>query len=99
MRHVVIDLQSIRQRYLAPNKCLRRCSNIGLLFWHFLLEMPSGMIPGLVLLRELEVFVKLLPGLDSETKYVMECVARGVNGMATEMPGAKYEPEGCGRLQ
>ena len=27
-------------------------------------------------------------------KFVMECVARGVNGMATEMSGAKYEPAG-----
>ena len=35
----------------------------------------------------------------SETKFGMECVARGVNGMATEMSGAKYEPMGWDRLQ
>ena len=56
MRHVVADL--------GPNKRLRRCSNVSLLFWYFLLELASGMIPGLVLLRELEVFVKLLSVLD-----------------------------------
>ena len=29
-----------------------------------------------------------------EMKFVMECVARGVNEMAMEMSGAKYEPAG-----
>ena len=51
--------------------------------------MVSGMIPGLVLLRELEVFVKLF--WITETKFVMECATRGLNGMAMEMSGAKYE--------
>ena len=27
-------------------------------------------------------------------KFVMECVARGISGMSTEMSGAKYEPGG-----
>ena len=33
-----------------------------------------------------------------EKNFVMESVARGVNGMAMEMSGAKYEPAGWGRL-
>ena len=33
-----------------------------------------------------------------EIKFVMECVARDVNGMATEISGVKYEPAGWGRL-
>ena len=44
--------------------------------------MPSGMIPGLVLLREFEVFVKLLPGLDSDNEICdgMCCTWRKWNG-------------------
>ena len=53
--------------------------------------MASRMIPGLVLLRELEVFVKLVSVLD---KWNVIC-----DGMATEMSGAKYEPAGWDRLQ
>ena len=66
----MIDLENIRQdmRHLvediAPNKRIRRCSHVDLLFCYFLLEIAFGMIPGLVLLRELEVFVKLLSVLD-----------------------------------
>ena len=50
--------------YISPSERLRCCSNVGLLFWYFILEMASGIIPGLVLLRELVVFDKLLSVLD-----------------------------------
>ena len=64
--------------------------------------MASGIIPGLVVTTH-NVSWKYLLNFYlfwiSETKFVIECVARGVNGMTTEMSGAKCEPVGWGRLQ
>ena len=84
MCHLVIDQENIRQDIchlvsdLSPNKCLWRCSNVGLFF--SFLEMASGMIPGLVLLRELEVFVKLLSVLHKWNEKICDGMSRTWNG-------------------